>query len=339
MAAKILSPRGNNIGKESFTDQSNEIIQFTPVVNAPNGGMPTQLQMPAIPQYAFTEKQQIELEFNDISGINEVDKGILPSAGIPALGMQLLVEQTDSRIGIMVEQHEQAWAQVGTLILDYVQQYYQTPRKMKFAGKQAYVIKDISGKDLEGTNDVTVVRGSSIPGSKALRRQEVLNAWQSGLLGDPADPKVRQNVLTQVEFGDVAELYLDNSLDANQSKREIETLEAGMLPEIHEMDNHEYALIELNRYRKSEKFLTLPPDIKEGFLAAIEEHLRFIQQLSGAVPPPISPEEDAMAQQQSQLDAETIAGSAELMPESAPPTPTGGESEQQQFSAAPAPLI
>lgn len=309
LAGKLISPRGNNLSKEAITDESGEVVQYDVVPQAPDGGRPMPMPMPTIPNFAFTEQDKIDGEFNEVSGISEVSKGSLPSASIPAIGMQLLVEQDDTRIGIMTEQHELAWAEVGTLILDYIQKYYKTPRKLKFAGKNSYVIEDIVGEKLEGDNDVIVVRGSTVPGSKTLRRQDILNAYNQGLLGDPADPKVRQNVLAQLEYGDVAEIYLDYSLDMKKIKREIEFIEQGIPPEIHEADNHVLAYQELNRYRKSEKFDQMPDDIKNLFMAVMEEHLRFQGVLSGAIPEDATPEEMAAA------EAQASQQTAEMMPQ------------------------
>ncbi len=281
---KILSPRGNELIKEAFTDESGEIIQYTPVPNAPNGGEPRPLDIPNIPSWAYQEEDKLDAMFGELSGIGEVSKGQLPSASIPALGMQILQEADDTRIGVEILNHEFCYSQLGGHILDYVQMFYKTPRKMKFAGKQALVIKDVQGDELEGDNDVIVIPGSTIPGSKALRRQEIINAYTQGLLGDPADPKVRQNVLGMLELGDVGEIWLDSSLDSHRIELEKEAIEAEQMPEIDEGFNHTLHIQELNRYRKSDKWELLSPISQEIFMAVREEHLRFLGEQTGAIP-------------------------------------------------------
>jgi len=59
--------------------------------------------MPAIPQYAYEEERTLKDDINDTAGINEASRGQLPSSSIPAIGMQLLVEQDDTRIGVETE--------------------------------------------------------------------------------------------------------------------------------------------------------------------------------------------------------------------------------------------
>jgi len=341
VAGKFLSPRGNQLIQESPSEISGEIWQYDPVPSAPNGGEPRALDIPTIPQWVFTQQDRYDSMFGEISGINEPSKGQMPSAQIPAIGMQLLVEQDETRIGVMTEQHEYAWAITGGHILDFIQKYYVTARKMKYLGKNEYVVSEVLGEKLQGNNDVIVVRGSTIPGSKVLKRQEIINAWQSGLLGDPADPKVRQNVLTQIEYGDVAEIYIDSALDAKMLKSITEQIEAGDMPDIHEMDNHVYFIQELNRYRKSEKFSLLSDVSKQILEAVIEECLRFLMIMSGAKQEPVSPEMQAQAQAKTQETmAQEIGQNAELMPEVAPAgAQLSGELAERKQEIAPEGLI
>lgn len=339
LAGKYVSPRGNELAREALSDEQGEIVQYTVMPSAPGGGEPRPMQIPNIPQYAYTEEDKLDAQFAEIMGISEISKGILPSATIPGIGMQLLQEADATRMGTEIENHEHGFTQIGTLILDFVQEYYDLPRKIKYAGEQAYVVKEVSGKDLKGTNDVIVVRGSTVPTSKVLRRQDILNAYQQGLLGDPADPNVRAKVLRDIEFGDVAEIWVDASLDKHVSKREIETIEAGEMPEISEADNHAFLFQELNRYRKSDKFLALDPDRQEILKACMEQHLQLMGQISGAIPPELSPAQEQKAME----DGGSMAAEAPMpvIPPQAPPMP-GEEGPAQSApppNAAPIPQL
>ena len=106
LAGKYIAARGGGLMQEALNDESGEIVYYDPVPNAPNAGMPVPLQTPMLPQWAYQETDAHERMINDISGISEVSRGTLPSASIPAIGMQLLTEQDDTRIGVMTEQHE-----------------------------------------------------------------------------------------------------------------------------------------------------------------------------------------------------------------------------------------
>ena len=286
LAGKYIAPRGSNLSQEALNDQSGEVVEYKPMPSAPGGGQPTPMQVPNIPQYAYTEEEALKEQFNDVSGISEISRGTLPSASIPAIGMQLLIEQDDSRIGVETEQHEYAWADVGRYILKYVQKYYVMPRKLKLAGKNLeYTVKEFEGKDLRNSHDVIVIRGSTLPGSKTLRRQEVLNTYERGLLGDPNDPKVREKVLSSLEFGDTAELWLDFGLDMAQIKRGIEKMEQEIPVDIDKLDNHGLWIQELNRYRKTEKYTLMSQGSQALLQATIDAHTQWLLEMSGQLPP------------------------------------------------------
>lgn len=274
---KYMVARGSGLKASALTDQSGEVVEFDPVPNAP---APTYLQTPNIPQYAYNEDDYIKANMNEVSGVGEISKGNVPSAGIPAIGMQFLQEMDDTRIGTITENNEYAYADIGRFILKFVQKYYQYPRTLQIAGKgMEYAVKQFTGSQLRGNVDVTVVRGSTLPGSKVLRRQEIINLHQSGYLGDPADPQVRENVLQMLEYGDVADVWKDYSLDKAQYEKHIQMIEREQLPPIAEFDNHPLHIKELNRYRKTEKFDALSERSQKILMEALEIHASYATEM------------------------------------------------------------
>lgn len=317
LAGKYVAARGSGLSQESMNDESGEIVYFTPVPSAPNGGMPTELGIPNIPQYAYTEEDRLNNMFNEIFGISDVSKGEMPSASIPAIGMQLLTEQDDTRIGIMTEQHEHAWANIGSLILKYVEFGYDMPRKLKIAGTNlAYTVKEITGEDLKGNTDVYVIRGSTLPGSKTLKRQEILNTYSQGLLGDPNDPKVKEHVLNMIEFGDVGEMWQDYGIDMAQIKRGMESLQIGRPVPVDDFDNHTLWIQEINRFRKGDKFPTLDPQVQNLLIQTMHQHADAVLKITAPPPPPPPPD----IPQPEASDLDQLGGGAP--PPAMPPGPT-----------------
>lgn len=289
LAGKYVAPKGAGLAQESLNDQSGEVLYYVPQPNALNLGEPHALQVPNIPQYAYSEEEKINEQINYISGISEVSRGSIPSASIPAVGMQLLVEQDDTRIGVVTEQHEHAWAKVGSLLLKYAAKYWVTPRKLKFAGQASeYLIKEISGDDIGNSTDVIVIRGSTLPGSKVLRRQEILNLFSQGLLGNPQDPKVLGKVLSMLEFGDLAEVWEDSAIDQSQVKRMMENIKQGVppgidnSPAVDKKNNNALWIQELNRYRKTQAYDSAPIEIKALIEQTIDNCTEAILDLSNA---------------------------------------------------------
>lgn len=272
LSGKYKAARGSGLAAESLNDESGEVVYYDPTPTDPKG--PEALEIPMMPEWAYTEENNLNLMLNEIFGLSDVSKGILPSSSIPAIGMQLLTEQDDTRIGVITEQHEHAWAGIGSLILKYVEKFYVLPRKLKIAGPDmSYAVKEITGDMLRGNTDVKVVRGSTVPGSKTLARQDIINAYGLGLLGAKDDPAVIMKVLDMIEFGDTSGIWEDVSLDNAQIKRALESIESGVPVQVSEFDNHTAWLLKLNRVRKSDKWDSYTPEIRSLFMATMEQSL------------------------------------------------------------------
>lgn len=286
LAGKYIAPKGHGMHVEALNDTT-EVVQYNP---GPNGQKPEAMQVPAIPQYAYMEEDKLEGMMLDISGINEVSRGQLPSASIPAAGMAILQEQDQTRIGVMCEQHEQSWAKYAQLILKFVQAYYKTDRVLKIAGDNLeYTVKKFTGSDIKDNHDVICIRGSTVPTSKELRRQEILNAYQQGILGDPKDPKLRQKVLGMLEYGEIAEIWNDQALDQNQVKEHLDMVEAGKAPPREELDNHVIHIQDKNKYRKTDKFKRLDTLRQQILRDDIEWH---VQAIVGLTNPQLQMQQD-----------------------------------------------
>lgn len=310
LTGKLTAARGANIAAEALNDQSGEVVRYDPVPNAPDGGAPKALDMPTIPQYAYQEEETLKLDMDDTAGINQASRGQMPSASIPAIGMQLLVEQDDTRIGTETECQEYSYADLGRIILKFVGEYYETERLLKIAGdNQEYQVKKFKGADLLGNYDVHVIRGSTLPGSKVLKRQEILNLYERGLFGNPQEPLVQQNVMSMLEFGDEFQAWERRALRMGQIKRGIAMLEAGEKPPVSEFDDHSLWLQELDDYRISEKFEKLTPASQEMLLECMNEHVNFLQEMTmpgTADDPSLDPE--LQPTQAAQAEAAKVAG-------------------------------
>lgn len=268
---KFIAPKGHGMYAETLNDMSGEVVEANPV----NGMMPTVMPVPNIPAYAYTEEEKLNGMLYDISGINEASRGQLPSASIPALGLQILQEQDETRIGIMVEQHELSWAKVGQLALKNVSKFYVAPRLLKVGGSSMeYTVKQFMGADLKNNNDVIVVRGSTLPRSKTLNRNDLINSWQSGLLGNPQDPGLRQKVLEQLEYGDIQGVWKGQSLVNKQIASDIDKIEQGIAPLVSEFDDHTMHVQKKNEYRLGDKFEKLPPEYQKLLVQNMEEHIQ-----------------------------------------------------------------
>lgn len=327
LTGKMMAARGHNLAREAYNDQSGEVLEFDPV---PNASEPKPLDVPVIPQYAYQEEETLKSDMDDTAGINEASRGQMPSAQIPAIGMQLLVEQDDTRIGVETESHEHSYANLGRVLLKFVDKFYNNKRLLKISGKNMdYIIREFKGEDLRKSFDVHVKRGSIAPGSKTLKRQEIINLHMNGYFGNPQDPLVLSNVLSMLEYGDEFQAWKTQSLRRHQIKRGIDMIEKeAMKPPVSEFDDHALWLQELNDYRLTDKFLTLAPEQQQLVLEVMNEHANLLQEMAS---PPPDPDNDP------ELVPTTAAQDAEAQITQEPvPEDTAGASLQAQLDANPA---
>lgn len=294
---KYIAAKGHGLMQEGINDQSGEVVEYDPV---PNAGPPQAMSIPVMPSYLFEDKKVLKQEIWEMFGLSEIAQGRLPSAGIPARGMEILLEQDETRIGLETEQHEHSFARLGMMILKCADKNYVMERKLK--GKDAnrnYSVRQFTGQELRKNFDVTVIRGSTTPNVKVIKRQEILNLYGQGLLGNPQDPSTMEKVLGMLEYGNVNEAWEDFRVDMQQIQRTIKEIEAEQIPEVNKLDNHALHILTKNRYRKSDKYLLLTPMSQDILKKDLDNHA-----LAGATlmnpalahPPDDGPPPDQMMQ-------------------------------------------
>jgi hypothetical protein len=294
LGGKFMVAKGSGLMQEAINNGDSEVLEYNPVAGAPP---PMALEIPQIPQYAYEEIRELSGEFDFISGINEATRGVSPGSSVPFRAMALLVEQDQTRIAVQTTRNERGYAKLGSLILKYAGKNYKLPRMLKTAGDGLeYAVKEFLGADLQNNFDVVVLPGSTLPSSKVLKRQDIINAFQMGLLGDPGDPKLRSKVLKMLEFGDSDEMWREQALDTQQVKKLIASIADGSVDlknPGHEWDNHAFFIQEMNLYRKSDKFEEMSPRQKAEFNYIAEWHLNALVALTN----PQIPIQQQMAEQ------------------------------------------
>lgn len=326
LAGKYMVAKGAGLSQEALNDDT-EVLEYNAVPGAPP---PSAMSMPQIPSFVYEDIRTLDGEFDQVSGIGETMQGNAESASMPFRGMALLVEQNQTRISAQTSRNEVGYAKIGGHILKYVGKNYEMPRMMKVAGDGlGYTVKEFKGQDLNDNYDVIVIPGSTVPNSKVLKRQDIMNAYQTGLLGDPADPKLRAKVLKMMEFGDVAEMWKEQALDDQAVKKTIMAIEDGTIDLAkpgHEWDNHQVFIQEMNTFRKTDKFENFDDLQKAQFNYVAEWHVQALISLQN----PQVAQDQAMAQHMADVTQKQIAANPN-------PPPIGDPAQEAALQTQPAP--
>lgn len=270
LGGKYLAAKGAGLSQEAINNASAEVVEYNVVAGA---APPEAMSIPQIPNYVYEDIKVLDGDFDFISGINDISHGTTNSSSMPYRLGALLQEQDQTRISVQTNRNEVSYARLGSIILRYVGKFYVLPRMLKNAGDGLeYAVKEFKGADLGDNYDVICIAGSTVPTSKVLKRQDIMNAFNSGILGNQQDPKLRSKVFKLMEFGDVAEMWKDQAIDEQQVKKVIDQIEQGQMPNPpgHEWDNHETFIKMLNDYRKSDKFDEMS-DQQKSYLTVIAE--------------------------------------------------------------------
>jgi hypothetical protein len=142
-----------------------------------------------------------------------------------------------------------------------------------------------SATDLRGNTNVTVKKQSSLPDSRIAREASILDRFEKGLYGNPADPEVRRQVMVMLDDAVVKDIYSSDKKDEAVAAWENRLLVQLQLP-INNYDNHVLHLKEHSNFQKGMDYQKLKLSNQKGFveiearfLAHTMQHQTFAQEM------------------------------------------------------------
>lgn len=267
---KVLLPKGSGIAKSSFTTEPGEIIEHRP------GMAPSYMPLPQLPVFVSENIMRISHDIDEISGVNEVSKGVRPEGTRSALQLQFLAEQDASKLATTITMFEKSLGCLGNRLLSMAQNKYKEERQLKIVGRNAeHELVGFKGADLKGNFDVDVKTMSALETSKSAMRAQILELVQFGFIKpDNTRPGKLLNIL---QLGNLNEFYDSNTLDETFSKRENMDMAGGEIAQVFDWQDHDVHVANHNEFRKTMEFQKLPDVTKEFFEEHIRQHLQRIE--------------------------------------------------------------
>lgn len=300
----------------------------------PGFPMPQPIPLQPLPNYVINEVQQLQSDFEDISGQHQVSRG--ESGGLTAAtAINYLQERDDAYLTTVFSSIEAAVEKSAKQVLSLFIQYVDQPRLIKTVGEDgSFDAMVLSGADIASGTDIRIESGSALPTSKSARQALITDWMKMGFIA----PKDGLEVL---DMGMLNKFYNQIKLDENQAQREnlqmkrldpqqIQQfqmqweqgaamgqpdkvvpgqLDANGQPvglavppvvEVHDYDNHAVHIEIHNRFRKSQSFDLLDPAVKAEFQKHIQMHQSALaeqqaQQMAAQQPQGPQPSIDALA--------------------------------------------
>ena len=274
---KLLVPKTAKLRQEQFDAEPGEKIEYTV---GPRGERP-ELLTPTSNHLATQTIIENAVRFmQEISSWHEVSRGILPSANIPAEGIQLLQSADETAMGDTASNIDSSLIRLGKMVLSNCNQFWGEERLVRAGGEGARLeAMKVRGEDLVGQDpnadyfDVQVIPGSTMMRDPGKQREQVDYMLKMGILNPIAH---RDVIVKLMDVANIESAFEDERQDEQYATRENEQMEQGAFSIPRDFENHDIHIKVLDRFRKSERYRRLPAEIQ----ALYDEHAAIHKQLA-----------------------------------------------------------
>lgn len=307
MAKPQLIAAVGSIVPSKITNEPGLVIQYKP-------GMPPPQPLPLspLPQYYLDQQDRILSDWIDISGEREVSRGSTPPGVTSGTAINYLQEASNQFLTPQYQSIEQGYEKIAAQTIGLFQQYVDMPRKIRTIGADgAFDTMMLQGADITNGTDIRVEPGSSIAKSKAAQEARVMDMFAVGII-DQAQAKTllemggtqkvmdtlstaerkaqRENIKMkmidpmQVEEARMAHIQqvteqLDPEMLADPMvQEEINSLPAPLLVPVDDFDVHDIHIETHNRFRMSQEYELLAPEVRAQFEQHVATHEQYKQQ-------------------------------------------------------------
>ena len=256
-----------SVEKQQFTDEPGELILYSRTATRPPEPLPPP---PMSPEHRLIEKEQIE-HIQNISGVSDITRGSAP-AQTSGRAIGLLSDLDATKLGPTVRELESAIEGICEQVLWMWREYMPIEMTIQTLGRNKIVeVFNFHSKQIKNTH-VRVMPNSMLPKHPSYRREQIIQMYQVGILGDPSDPRTQMKARKLMEFGFMENVYGDESKDRNLAREENELLEKGRMPDVNPFDDHAVHIDQHSEFMKSIDYRLLPEDVQENYLRHMAWH-------------------------------------------------------------------
>lgn len=267
----MVAPAGALLKAPEFSP--GEVIYYNPTMP----GRIDQLKFEPYPPQVMNTLMRLLQERDDISGVNDVSRGITPRGVRSGQALAYLLEQDETRLAVTARNYEQLIADTMNMVLKLARAFYDVPRVIRVLGENNQrEVALFKAEDIPPDADVHIEAGSTLPKSQTQQQQFLLELWDRQIITDP------RLVLRLTHYGTPQEIFSDMELDTSQAQRENDQMAKGVPAQVEDFQNHFIHIVEHNRFRKTVEFEKLPPERREIFRQHVDAHKQFMPQ-GGAV--------------------------------------------------------
>lgn len=214
----FLVPKGTNLDFKKIDFGTGNVVEYdnTASISPPR-------REPGTPLIGgiFIHLENLRRDLDELFAFHEPSKGMMPEGGPrSAIGLQTLQEADATQLSPIIKALDVADEKAAYQMLSVALANYRE-RLIEVIGKDnQWTLHKIDPKQLNGKVNVIIRTGSSLPMNKALEQEKAFMLWQSGILGNPQLPEVRNPVLKIMDLGGFENILQSNSKQINRAELE-----------------------------------------------------------------------------------------------------------------------
>lgn len=310
----ILNPEGNNLKVSEISGALN-FLDYTPINGAPNGGRPEALNLTKSPSECFTYLGMLEKAMETISGINAVTRGNPEQNLRSGNALALIQSQALQYISGIQQEYIRLMEDVGTAIVENLQDYAEAPRVAEIVGKSNSArVREFKRDNLDRIQRVIVDVGNALSQTTAGRSEMAQNLIQMGLIQTP------EQYFSVMNSGNLETMTEGPTKELQLIKAENEALLSGEPVAVIAIDDHEKHIAE-HKSVLSDPSLRFDNELVTRVLSHIQEHKDIQATLAPQLldqatlakqPPPQVPQTPAPPAPGGPLPVSEVAAQAEM---------------------------
>lgn len=187
-----LEPKGAEVKK--FTGEPGLVVRYNPLTV---GGSvkPERIEGSNVPMSLIQIRQQLYMDIEQLAGTYDVIKGAKPTGVEAFSALQLLVERSQSRFTLPLEERGEAYRQWFTVAIELERQFGPDERTWSVLGpNQAWTYQKFERAKLQGAIDIIIEDGSKMPKTSLGKRAAIEQLNQLGLI-DRQNPDTQYAIL------------------------------------------------------------------------------------------------------------------------------------------------
>jgi hypothetical protein len=228
--APVILYKGGGIKPNQVTNEASSTWECSSPAFRPDILLP-----PQMPGDMYATSNMLLSFFEEVSRVGKTSKGQNIPGG-RSYDVWAAAKEQDERYMVSSAQYfERAQLNLSKLILRLMRLHYEDGRIMAFVGKNNIPEVELFKKDLIIEDDLDIEAFSSIPQSKTMVEQRVVNLTQAGIINPTQD---RKAVLEALELSSLDRFNSDVLIDDLESEKENNFILQGKEPNVYKGQNH-----------------------------------------------------------------------------------------------------